>query len=123
MELEARLQQIEHKYALGEQNLNQVVVKGETGISYVTEWNEKLDKRVMQIESNMIGLGKEQLKDRDTIGRLEVINQKITDDLRGLLSTMQNDYQNKLESRVTELVNRIVLEHEERKRADDDMKH
>lgn len=74
MELEARLQQIEHKYAVGEQNLNQVVVKGETGINYVTEWNDKLDKRIMQIESNMIGLGKEQLKDRDTIGRLEVIN-------------------------------------------------
>jgi hypothetical protein len=72
--------------------LNQVVSKGETGINYMTEWNEKLDNRIMQIEGNMIGLGKEQLKDRDTIGRLEVLNQKITDDLKGLLSTMQSDY-------------------------------
>ena len=57
LELETRIQAIESKFAMNEQNMNQVVQKGETGLNYVSEWNEKLDKRVMQIESNLIGLG------------------------------------------------------------------
>lgn len=57
LDLESRLQSVESKFVINEQNMNQVVQKGETGLNYVSEWNEKLDKRVMQIESNLIGLG------------------------------------------------------------------
>lgn len=122
LELQQRLQQLESRYVRNEQELNQVQQKGETGINYVSEWNEKLDGRIQQIESNLIGLGKEQLKDRDSISRIEVLNQKITENLKDLLGSMQNDFDGKLETRVSDLVNRIVLEHEERLRAQEDVK-
>lgn len=54
----------------------------------------------------------------------------MTDDIRGLLMSLQNDYSqklenidkylyksiflNRLEGKVTELVNRVIMEHEER---------
>lgn len=56
-ELESRIMSLESKFAVNEQNVNQVVQKGETGLNYVSEWNEKLDKRVQQLEGNLIGLG------------------------------------------------------------------
>lgn len=63
------------------------------------------------------------MKDRDSIGRMESLNQKITEDLKGLLTNMQNDYSQRLDSKISDVVNRVVLEHEERKRAEDDIKN
>ena len=108
---------------IAEQNMNQLVTKGETGINYMSEWNEKLDSRIQSLETNLIGLGKEQMKDRDSIGRMEALNQKLTDDLKQLLNAMQTDYTLRLDSKITEVLNRIVIEHEERKRSEDDLKH
>lgn len=122
-DMESRLRGLESKFILSEQNMNQLITKGETGINYMSEWNEKLDSRIQQLETNLIGLGKEQMKDRDSVVRMEVLNQKITTDLKQLLSSMQSDYQTSLESRVTEVLNRITIEHEERKRSEEDLKH
>lgn len=63
------------------------------------------------------------MKDRDSIARMEALNQKITDDLKHLLSAMQSDYQLRLDSKITEVLNRIIIEHEERKRTEDDIRH
>jgi len=122
-ELDSRLRGLESKFILNEQSMNQLVTKGETGINYMSEWNQKLDSRVQQLETNLIGLGKEQMKDRDSLSRMEALNQKITDDLKTLLQAIQTDYQTRLDSRITEVLNRIVIEHEERKRAEEDIKH
>jgi uncharacterized coiled-coil protein SlyX len=65
MQYEQRIQQLETKIYSGEKALVQVSQKGDTGLSYINDWNDKLERRVMMLESNIITLGKEQLKDRD----------------------------------------------------------
>lgn len=122
-DFDARMRGMESKFILSEQTMNQLITKGETGITYMSEWNEKLDGRIQQLETNLIGLGKEQMKDRDSIVRMEALNQKITDDLKQLLAAMQTDYQTRLDSKITEVLNRIIIEHEERKRSEEDLRH
>lgn len=122
-DVESRIRGLESKFILSEQNMNQLITKGETGITYMSEWNEKLDGRIQQLETNLIGLGKEQMKDRDSVARMESLNQKMTDDLKQLLSAMQTDYQTRLDSKITEVLNRVIIEHEERKRSEEDLRH
>jgi hypothetical protein len=38
----------------------------------LADYSEKIDKRTQQLEANLIGLGKEQMKDKDAISRIEV---------------------------------------------------
>ena len=122
-ELDSRVRGLESQFILAEQTMSQLATKGETGITYISEWNGKLDGRIQQLESNLIGLGKEQMKDRDSIARLEALNQKMTEDLKQLLNAMQSDFHSRLDSKISEVLNRIVIEHEERRRAEDDLKH
>ena len=122
-ELDSRLRGLESKFVVSEQAMGQLAAKGETGITYISEWNGKLDGRVQQLETNLIGLGREQVKDKDSISRLEALNQKMGDDLKQLLSAMQSDFSSRLDSRVSEVLNRIIIEHEERRRGEEDLKH
>ena len=47
---------------------------------------------------------------------MESTNQRITEDLRTILIGLQNDFHMRLETRVSEVVNRLMMEHEERVR-------
>ena len=120
--LENRLQQLEGKFVQNEKNTNSSLHKGELGYKNLNDFTEKTDRRTQQLEANLIGLGKEQMKDKDAISRIEALNSKMTDDLKGLLTNMQSEFQQKLENKNIELVNRIVNEHVERQRQQEDIK-
>ena len=122
LSLENRIQQLEGKFVLNEKSTNSSLHKGEMGYKNLGELSDRIDKRTQQIEANMIGLGKEQMKDKDAIARIEALNSKMTDDLKGLLTNMQSEFQQKLENKNIELVNRIVNEHVERQRQQEDIK-
>lgn len=62
------------------------------------------------------------MKERDEFNRLEAHNQRITEDIRTLLFSLQSDYSTKLESKVSELVTRIIMEHEERIRTHEEFR-
>lgn len=49
-------------------------------------------------------------------------NDRVGEDLQLLLRNMQADFQNKLENRVQETVNRLMMEHEERIRSHEEIK-
>ena len=51
------------------------------------------------------------------------MNLKNNEDFRNMLNGMQNDFGNKLEIKITDLVNRILLEADERSRGMNDMKY
>lgn len=51
------------------------------------------------------------------------MNLKNNEDFRNMLGGLQNDFGNKLEIKITDLVNRILLEQEERMRQINDMKY
>ena len=57
------------------------------------------------------------------MGRLEVLNFKNNDEFRGMLNNLQNDYQTKLEVKITDLVNRLLHEQDERTRQMEDMRY
>lgn len=65
---------------------------------------------------------KEQVKDKEAIARLMAQNDRIGEDLQLLLRNMQADFQSKLENRVQETVNRLMMEHEERIRSTEEIK-
>lgn len=46
-------------------------------------------------------------------------NDRLGEDLQLLLKNMQSDFQSRLEVRVQETVNRLMMEHEERLRSQD----
>jgi len=48
------------------------------------------------------------------MGRIEVQSLKNNDDFRGMVGSLQNDFQYKLEVKMTDLVNRLLTEQEER---------
>ena len=65
----------------------------------------------------------EQNKEKENLGRLEVTNLRNSDEFRGVVSQLQNDFQYKLELKMTELVNRLMNEQEERTRQVEDIKY
>ena len=57
------------------------------------------------------------------MGRLEVANLKNNEEFRNLMNQMSNDQNHRLEVRLTDLVNRLLSEQEERSRQIDDVRH
>ena len=51
------------------------------------------------------------------------MNLRNNEDFRSMLGSMQNDFGGKLEIKITDLVNRILLEQEERMRQMNDIKY
>lgn len=51
------------------------------------------------------------------MAKLSAQNERIGEDLQALLRNMQGDFQNRLDNRITETVNRLMFEHEERVKA------
>jgi hypothetical protein len=52
------------------------------------------------------------VRDKEAISRLMAQNDRMGEDLQLLLRNMQADFQSKLENRVQETVNRLMMEHE-----------
>jgi len=120
--LEAKVQAMETKFQVNERALMALTERGQAGLTNLGSWNEQFEKKFQSLESNIYSLTREQVKDKEVISKLEAINAKLSDDLAQLLNNLNNDYQQKLDIRVTELVNRIVMEHEERVKNHEDFK-
>ena len=77
----------------------------------------------MGLEQNFQLMTLEQNKERENLGRMEVINLKNSEEFRGMVGSLQNDFQYKLEVKMTDLVNRLLSEQEERQRQMEDMRY
>ena len=49
-------------------------------------------------------------------------NERIGEDVQVLIRNMQGDFQNKLETKISETVNRLMYEHEERVKAQEEIR-
>lgn len=78
--------------------------------------------RLQTAENNLLILGKERVKDKETINQLISQNDRMGEDMQSLLRNMQGDFQNKLENRISETVNRLIAEHEERVNSQEEIK-
>lgn len=108
---ESKYQDLENKLSNSEKNLMFMSQKTSSGSEVLNELGDKLMSRLATSESNLLLLGKEQVKDKEAISKLMAQNDRIGEDLQLLLRNMQADFQSKLENRVQETVNRLMMEH------------
>ncbi len=54
--LETKLQAIESKYIVAERALSSLTQKGEVGLNNLNDWNDKVEKKVLALESNLYAL-------------------------------------------------------------------
>ena len=120
--IEGRVGGLENGRMMVEKRLEEVQGKGEGAVGQVVSWNQKLENRVQQLEATLFVLGREQVRDKENITKVDVTNQKMAEQIRDLLVNLQGDYSSKLEVKMTEVVNRIVMEHEERVKALDELR-
>lgn len=57
MQFEGRIKAIESRFVMGERSLNGLMVKNDQGLNNVTEWNDKLEKRIQNLETNLLTIG------------------------------------------------------------------
>ena len=88
--------------------------KGDAASMFLNEVFEKVEGKLMGLEQNFQLMTMEQSKEKENVGRMEVINLKNNEEFRGMLGSLNNDFQYKLEVKMTDLVNRLLTEQEER---------
>lgn len=84
---------------------------------------EKMEQRVLSLDQQVIGLKTGQSVEKENINQLEFINLKNNEEFKGMVGTVQSDFNGKLEIKMTDLVNRLLLEQEERMRQMNDIKY
>ena len=97
--------------------------KGDAASMFLNEVFERVEGKLMGLEQNVNLMNMEQRKEKENLGRMEVANLKNSEDFRNMISNVQHDVQNRLEIKVTDLVNRLLSEQEERTRQIDDVRY
>ena len=55
--LETRLQAVEAKFQASERALSSLAQKGETGLTHLNDWNDKVDKKITNLEATLYHVG------------------------------------------------------------------
>mmetsp|Transcript_2287 Transcript_2287/g.2231 ORF Transcript_2287/g.2231 Transcript_2287/m.2231 type:complete len:189 (+) Transcript_2287:513-1079(+) len=105
---ENRIQTLEARLASSEQNSVQFEKKGDITQTMVNDIIEKLEGKVMNIEQNFHFVKNDLKKERDNVSRLEISSLRYNDDFKNVLGQVQNEFQQRLEIKVTDLVNRLL---------------
>lgn len=108
---------------MSDNNTAMVNKKGDAASMFLNEVFERVEGKLMGLEQNVQLMGMEQRKEKENVGRIEVSSLKHSDDFRNMLNQMQNDYSHRLEVKVTDLVNRLLTEQEERSRQIEDVRY
>lgn len=62
-------------------------------------------------------------KEKENVSRVEVNSIRATEEFKNMVQGVQSEFASRLEIRVTELVNRLLLEQEERMRSFEDIRY
>ena len=84
--------------------------KGDAASMFLNEVFEKVEGKLMGLEQGFQLMTMEQSKEKENVGRMEVMNLKNNEEFRGMLGSLNNDFQYKLEVKMTDLVNRLLTE-------------
>ena len=122
-QLEERIVLMEQRLQMSDNNTAMVNRKGDAASMFLNEVFDRVEGKLMGLEQNVQLMGMEQRKEKENLGRIEVSTLKHSDDFRSMLNQMQNDYSHRLEVKVTDLVNRLLTEQEERSRQIEDVRY
>lgn len=75
------------------------------------------------MEQNIDSIKNEFNRERENVGRIELTNLRNNEDFKSAVGTIQTDFGSKLELRVTDMVNRLLQEQEDRLRSIDEIKY
>ena len=89
----------------------------------VNELVEKLEIKILNLEQNLHFVKTDQHKERENLSRLEISSLRYNEDFKNVLGSVQNEFQGRLEIKITDLVNRLLLEQEDRMRSIDDVRY
>ena len=84
---------------------------------------EKLESKLLNVEQNFHFMKNDQHREKENISRLEISSLRYNEDFKNILGSVQNEFQGRLEIKMTDLVNRLLLEQEERMRSLDDIRY
>ena len=118
-----RIQQMESRILGNEQSFLNVDRKGDTNQGILSEIVDKMESKVLQMEQQLDSVKNEFVRDRENMGRIELTNLRNNEDFKTAVGSVQVDFGQKLELRVTEMVNRLLQEQEERLRQIDEIKY
>lgn len=90
---------------------------------FLNEVFERVESKVMGMEQQIHLLNAESKRDKENLGRLEVTNHKNSDEFRSAVNSVQHDMQYKLEIKMTDLVNRLLSEQDERARQIEEIRY
>lgn len=96
--------------------------KGETNQGILADIIDKMETKVLSMEQNVDILRNEFNRERDNLGRLELTNLRNNEDFKNAVGQIQMDFGSKLEIKMTELINRMLQEQEDRLRQVDEIK-
>lgn len=82
-----------------------------------------MEAKVLGMEQNLHYLKGDFGREKENLTRLEITNLKNNEDFKNVIGSIQNEFGGKLEIKMTDLVNRLLLEQEERLRAIDEVKY
>jgi len=71
---------------------------------------EKLESRVLVLDQQIMNAKNELSKEKESINQLEFFNLKNNEDFKNMIGGLQHDFGGKLEIKMTDLVNRLLLE-------------
>lgn len=114
---------MEARLAGTEQSSMLVDRKGETNQGILSEVIDKLEAKVLGMEQNVHYLKGDFQREKENLTRLEITNLKNNEDFKNVVGSLQTEFGGKLEIKMTDLVNRLMLEQEERLRAIDEVKY
>lgn len=84
---------------------------------------EKLESRLLQLDQQILYNRNDIGKERENILHLEFMGLKNNEDFKNIVGSLQTDFSSKLEIKMTDLVNKLLLEQEERMRQMEDIKY
>jgi len=120
---ENRIQTMEARLAQAEQASLGIEKRGDVSQTMLNEVIEKLESKLLNMEQNVHFMKTEQQRERDNLSRLEISSLRYNEDFKNVLSQVQSEFQGRLEIKITDLVNRLLLEQEERMRSLDDIRY
>jgi hypothetical protein len=119
---EERINVLEQRLLTAEQLSSLAGRKGETNQGILAEVIDKMETKVLQMEQSLDIVRNHADRERENVGRLELVNLKSNEDFKQVVNSVQQDFGTKLELRMTELVNRLMQEQDERLRQVDDIR-
>jgi FtsZ-binding cell division protein ZapB len=84
--------------------------KGDAATHFLNEVFEKMEVKLMQVDQQVALLKMETNKERENLGRVEVTAFKNSEEFRGMLNQLNGEFSNRLEVKLTDLVNRLLSE-------------